>query len=386
MEQHVHIVCLQVPYPPDYGGVMDLFYKLVWLKRRGISIQLHCFDDGRGVQPVLEKYCSRVFYYKRKKGLLSFSRSVPYMVNSRRSRQLQENLSKDNHPILLEGIHCSLLLHAAQLKNRRIILRLHNHESAYYQQLARNAYTIFHQWYYQWESRLLHSYEPSVIKKATLALSVSGEETKKFIGNGLHHVEYLPVFLPWDGVEALEGKGGYCLYQGNLSVEENERAAAWLAEQVFANLGVPFIIAGKNPSARLRKIITPYPHIQLVENPAAEKLDALIRDAHIHVLPSFSETGIKFKLLHALFKGRFCIANTAMVSGTGLNGACIIADSADDMIRCIRETLSQPFTAADIAARKEILSGAYDNKKTADRLIAALAGRSPAAETDQHGS
>lgn len=374
MEKHLHIVCLQVPYPPDYGGVMDLYYKLKYLKEQGVAVQLHCFDDGRGEQPALNKYCSRVFYYRRKKGISSFSGSIPYIVKSRQSRELEDNLSKDSHPILLEGIHCSLLLHLNKLKGRRVILRLHNRETAYYQQLAGNTYSVLHKWYYRWESFLLKKYEPSVIKKATVALSVSQNETKTFIENGLHNVHYLPVFLPWYAAGGAEGSGSYCLYHGNLSVEENEKAAGWLIEQVFCNLSVPFIIAGKDPPARLRKKIAAYSHIQLIENPGMDTMQTLIREAHIHVLPSFSETGIKFKLLHALFEGRFCISNRAMVSGTGLTEACITADTSAQMIEKIQEFMGRTFTVADILKREETVSGTYNNVQTTHRLMEHIFG------------
>ena len=44
---------------------------------------------------------------------------------------------------------------------------------------------------------------------------------------------YLPVFIPYTQVNSLEGIGTYCLYHGNLSVAENEKAALWLLEKVF---------------------------------------------------------------------------------------------------------------------------------------------------------
>ena len=64
MEKYLHIICLDVPYPPDYGGVFDLFYKLRYLKERGVKIILHCFEYGRGQQSALNEYCTKVFYYK----------------------------------------------------------------------------------------------------------------------------------------------------------------------------------------------------------------------------------------------------------------------------------------------------------------------------------
>lgn len=369
MNKHLHIVCLQVPYPPDYGGVIDLFWKLKYLKEQGVSIQLHCFDDDRGAQPELKKYCEAIHYYPRIKGFRSVSLSVPYIVNSRRSSQLLQNLQKDNHPILLEGIHCSFLLSADKLKNRTVVLRLHNNESDYYRQLANNSSNGFRKWYYRIESRLLQKYEPGGIRKATVALSVSQQETVSFNRNGLNNVHYLPVFVPWTSVENLTGKGVYCLYQGNLSVAENERAAIWIINNVFHNINIPLIIAGKNPSGTLKNLINQYPHIQLLENPDSGKMHDLISNAQMNILPSFSETGIKFKLLHALFVGRFCLTNQAMVAGTGLEKACIIADKPAHIVEKITEYMQKDFDDVAQQERQTLLQNFYNNEETTQKLL-----------------
>lgn len=71
-----------MPYPVDYGGVFDLFYKIKELHSLGVKIHLHCFDYGRGEQPELNKYCEEVFYYSRNEGHKGFSFKLPYIVAS----------------------------------------------------------------------------------------------------------------------------------------------------------------------------------------------------------------------------------------------------------------------------------------------------------------
>jgi hypothetical protein len=48
MNKTLHIICHDVPWPADYGGVVDLFYKIKALHDEGVKIKLHCFDYGRG--------------------------------------------------------------------------------------------------------------------------------------------------------------------------------------------------------------------------------------------------------------------------------------------------------------------------------------------------
>ena len=104
-DKHLHIVCMDVPYPVDYGGVFDLFHKIRCLHGAGVKIHLHCFEYGRGEQDSLNEYCDAVNYYARHEGHKGFSHRLPYIVCSRSSGRLLDNLLQDEYPILLEGIH-----------------------------------------------------------------------------------------------------------------------------------------------------------------------------------------------------------------------------------------------------------------------------------------
>jgi hypothetical protein len=190
-----------------------------------------------------------------------------------------------------------------------------------------------------------------------------------------HHV-YMPSFQPYDTVKTMEGSGTYCLYHGNLSVEENEEAAFFLMEKIIASTTVPFIIAGKNPSAALVNRAKLYKHCRVVANPDAAQMETLIAAAHIHVLPTFQNTGLKLKLLHALFNGRHVLTNAEMLTGTGLESICTLAQSNNEFIEKINMLMQVPFSADAINERKKLLSQHYDNSKNAEQLIAYLQQKS----------
>ena len=62
-EIYLHIISFDVPYPPSYGGVIDVFYKIKAFYEAGIKIHLHCFEYGRGKAAELEGLCESVSYY-----------------------------------------------------------------------------------------------------------------------------------------------------------------------------------------------------------------------------------------------------------------------------------------------------------------------------------
>ena len=371
-DKHLHIVTHDVPWPTDFGGVIDLFYKLKALHNQGVNIHLHCFTQGRAKQEELNKYCWSVNYYQRKKNISSFSFSIPLIVSSRVNDELITNLQKDNYPVLLEGIHCTYYLNNGQLNNRKVIVRLHNTEFEYYKQLATHETNWFKKLYYLHESKLLKKYEKSIANKATF-LAVSKQDAllyQQFFDAG--DIHYLPVFIPYTLAVGKEGKGCFCLYHGNLSINENEKAAIWLLQNVFCKLAIPFVIAGKNPTKKLQRLAHNHQHTCLVANPTDKEMQDMICKAHIHVLPSLNNTGIKLKLLNAIFNGRHCLVNKAGILGSGLETFCHIAEDEISFKQKIEELYQHPFTGQQIQQRQGLLQTIYNNEANARELMTFL--------------
>ena len=368
-EKHLHIITHDVPWPADFGGVIDQFYKIKTLYQYGVKIHLHCFVNKRPPQDELKKYCETVCYYKRHTGIRHLSFSIPYIVSSRKNNELLKNLSKDNYPVLMEAIHSSYYLYAGELTNRIGLVRLHNAEFEYYHHLAMHEKNVFKKYYYNHESRLLKKYEKKLAEKVKIA-ALSGQDVEVyqhlFKANNIIH---LPLFLPYLNAAGKEGIGCFCLYHGNLSINENEEAAIWLLQNVFNDIKIPFVITGKNPSQKLEFLAHQQPHTCLVANPSDKELHDMIAKAQINILPSFNNTGIKLKLLNALYNGRHCLVNKAGVEGSGLNRLCAIAEDADDFKTAIQYLYAIPYTKEENEKRQVLLQQLYNNQKNADKLI-----------------
>jgi hypothetical protein len=363
-EKHLHIVTHDVPYPADFGGVVDIFYKIKWLHTVGVKIHLHCFVNKRPAQIELNKYCETVTYYKRK-GFLSFSLITAYIVSSRSSKALLQNLQKDNYPVLFEGVHSTYHVSKNAFENRKIFLRLFNVEHVYYEHLAKNENHFFKKLYFNYEARLLKKYESKIANKAHIfTLSTNDTNIYQQLFNA-KSISFLPAFLPYDYLKSEIGKGTYCLYHANLSINENENAALWLIENVFNILTIPLIIAGRQPSEKLKLVAKNYNHISIVESPTDDNMQLLIVNAQINILPSFNNTGVKLKLLNALYNGRHCLANLAGVDGSDLNELCNIAETAAEFQKEIVFLFKQPFAETAMQRRSTALKKIYNNEANA---------------------
>lgn len=375
-DRHLHIVAFDVPFPPNYGGVIDVFYKIRALHREGIRLHLHIIEyPGRGRAPELDPYCEEVFYYSRKTGLRSAFSFIPYIVKSRESEELMANLLKDDYPVLFEGMHSCYYIDDPRLSGRLLIYRESNIEHDYYLNLFKAERHIGKKAYFLVESLKLRLFQRK-LKHAGCMLVVSESDTvylkRRF---PRHDIRYLPSFHANDGLNIPEGSGTYSLYHGNIEVPENEAAAEFLIRKVFAGCKHRLIIAGMNPPKRIVDLAARYDNIDVRSNPGDEELFELIRNAHANVLVTFQATGLKLKLLNTLFNGRHCIVNSQMLSGTGLESLCHIAESAADIRKKLNEIQDIPFKEDEMEKRQKILNRTYSNSGNADRLIEAVFGK-----------
>ena len=370
MNKHLHIICLDVPFPPNYGGVYDLFYKLPALHAEGVKIHLHCFNNGKDEQPELNKYCEEVFYYPRNTGHKGFSTKLPYIVASRKNESLFERLLKDDFPIFMEGVHCTFLTLDKRFDKRKKFIRIHNVEHDYYKQLYNCTTPLFKKLYYLFESRLLKKYEQQLVNNATAFWSVTEKDAAYYKTTfNCNTIDYLPLFLPTWQVNAAVGVGSYCLYHGDLSVAANDYAAKWLLEKVFKGTDFPVVIAGKNPSKSFEDIVHENENACMIANPSQKEMQDIIAKAHINILPCFNNTGIKIKLLNALYNGRYCLVNEAMVSGTNLGELCHVVESPSSFKERLAQLFHQPFMQDEINARKQFLYSHFNNETSAKQMV-----------------
>lgn len=370
MDKSINIISFDVPFPANYGGVIDVYYKLVALKNAGVKIYLHCFEYGRKHSKELENLCEKVYYYKRKTGLASHFSVLPYTVKSRQSKQLEENLLSNNYPILFEVLHTCYLLKDARFANRKKIYRHSNIEHEYYKELAKSENDFLKKIFLKLEVFKLKRFE-NILHNTNLILAVNKKDADYF-SQKYPKVKtvYLPSFHQNNAITINEGIGSYCLYNGNLSVSENYEAAIWLIQNVFSKVNLKIIIAGLNPPQFLISEIAKYKHIELISNPFQTQMDELIANAHIHTLYTKQPTGLKLKLLNVLYAGRFVICNANMVSGTDLiaNDSLFLCNSSTEFINQINTCFTLSFTN-ELIKQRSIQLQTFSNLKNTELFI-----------------
>lgn len=372
-ERHLHIIAFATPYPPRYGGVIDVFYKIKALHKQGIRIHLHAFTyDKHPEREELVPYCESIHYYRRRTGWSTALSIQPYIVKSRMNATLLQNLLQNDYPILFEGMHTTGYINHPKLQHRLKVYRESNIEHHYYYHLFKSTKNLGIKAYHLSESFKLALFQRK-LKYADIMLAVSKKDTdylqESFPKKRVFH---LPSFHPSEKLKVVPGHGTYALYHGNMSVSENFLAAEYLIKNVFSKTNIPFTIAGFNPPEALKKLASNYKNITLTENPDDETMTRLIQQAQVHVLVTFQATGLKLKLLNTLFNGRHILVNPPMVAGTLAENLCETGNNAQELLQKAEKLMQTPFEENDLTARKRLLDQYYSNTNNAARLIKLL--------------
>ena len=347
-----------------------MFYKIKALQKEGVEVVLHCFEyDDRSRSLELNKYCKEVHYYKRTRSIIDWLSGLPFIVKTRSDIQLLKNLCQDDAPILFDGLHTCFFASHPKLKERKKYLRSHNIEQDYYIGLAKIEKSALKKYYFTQESKRLEKFETLVLNHVDGVFTISEADTEYFRKKGVD-TTLVSAFHSNEELDLLEGDGDYVLYHGSLDVGENNEAALYLIKEVFSDLEVRLVIAGKNPSKELESECSKYSHIELKKNISSDEIHSLVQNAQINILPTFQATGIKLKLLVALFTGRYALVNDPMVQETGLESLCEIANSPEEFKEKVKALMSSSWNREEeLQKRSDILLSGFGNQENVKKMV-----------------
>lgn len=368
-EKSLHIVSFDMPYPPEYGGAIEVFYKIKALHDIGYEIHLHCFVNSVPAEnPELASLVSDLYFYKNTYNPLYLFSKIPFSVISRSDRNLLKNLQKNEAPILFEGLKTAYLSNEKSLKNRIKILRLHNLEQDYFLGISKSEDNWIKKIVYFLESKKYKVHEKKLETfDRVLALSKCEND---YINLKFGNSSYVPVFHGNKTVEVVEGLGRYAFYHGDLKTADNRKAAKYLIGIFKEVKDYKLIIASGSYEKFIRKHTKNTSNIEFVYLEDFEKLKQLLKDAHINIILSFQKSGTKLKLVNSLFRSRFCIINKNIIDDEIVSNFCMPIASKEELISKINILKTQPYT--DSENKKAVLEKYLNDKVNAQKIAEIL--------------
>lgn len=361
----IHIISFDNPYPPVYGGVIDVFYKLKAFHSQGFSIHLHCYTDQLPDNvSELEQYTEKLYFYERKKKGRKLLALSPFSVASRYNESLVENLQKLDAPLWFEGLQSTYLLQKHDFTGRKKFLRLLNLESNYFRGLGKSENNPLKKILFAIES-VKYGWYQKIIARFDAVFTLSLYETK-YVAEHFGNAHYIPVFHGNFEVSDLSGFGKYALYHGDLRMADNRRAALFLID-VFKNIPDCQLVIASNRGKRLiKKQIAAFPNILHTDIKNQAHMDALMHEAHMSVMLSFQESGTKLKSINSLYKTRHCIINGNMVDDPDIRALCTMAETKQEFIAAVNQLKNEPYTGFE--KRKKVLYSILNDNTNAQKV------------------
>jgi glycosyltransferase involved in cell wall biosynthesis len=159
------------------------------------------------------------------------------------------------------------------------------------------------------EVRRLRFYERRMIDAAAASIVVS-EVDQKCLGSA--KVTVVPLGVPVESAPSPIPSRPLIIFTGNMFYYPNELACLWFASECFPRIrqevpGAEFRIVGRRPSKRLAALT----EIQGVTvSGEVESIGLEIEQARLAVAPMQAGSGMQFKILEAMAKGRPVVATT----------------------------------------------------------------------------
>lgn len=330
---HITFVTTQLPYPPISGGAIKSWRLLLHFAQNH-PVTLVCAlkgSDSDGLDEMQSKIqlaALHAFPIDRPRNAINLLKSYLYAdtLNTyrNRSRSIAEaiNDSLPNCDVLLID-HYEMGQYIPTGFRGKVVLHQHNAEYVMWQRLGKLEKNPFKKILLYLESQRIAKAERAYCERADLVWAAPNDitELEKI---GVRRSRMKPTYhlgedemMGWPDMVWTDTRAAL-FYAGTLSWEANVDGLLWFLEKVWPVVSsrhpdLVFDIAGKQPDLRLIEAASRDPRIQL--HGFVEDLSELYRTSRVFVCPLRFGSGIKVKVINALYRGIPTVTSRIGVEG-----------------------------------------------------------------------
>lgn len=312
------------PYPTLFGGAVDVWERIVGLVSLGHIVDIvftekskPAINDLNWIQGIV----NQVFFVQRNNSWKQLFSNQPLQVLSRAAFK---NVSFDATYdfVILEGEFCAPIIDNPSLNYNKLIVRIHNDESYYFDQLKESVTSFKEKIYYSLEAPKIRTYSKRVLDQADRLWYISSDEFKrsKYSSKSI----FLPVPINDEFIDFQSVHSNEVLFVGSLFMPNNIFALDWFLTQIHPELisreNYKFVVVGAVKSDEEKdRILKKYAKFQKVEFHFNEKnLSVFYKKAKVFVNPMFHGSGVKIKSVMALVNALPLVSTTVGAEGIGL--------------------------------------------------------------------
>lgn len=330
------VLSKKVPFPPLDGECLVVQQDIEMLKAMGFLVDLVSLNtDKHYIHPSQSQthtpkdvtlYPIEINTAIHLKDLvLNFLSATPYNIErfycDNMKNKLEELLQSNKYDIVVfEGLH--LHVYAEIIKehsNALLIMRSHNVESEIWKRKSGLETNLIKKWYLLWLSRKIHAYEKNSFEIYHRFIAISERDLGIYQDLGMKTASFV---LPYTIKSNAANKAKYEQYSpsiffiGSFDWLPNYEGIRWFIEKVWSTIHADFpewklFIAG-------RKMDIADPIFQKAGIEALGEIPntAEFMQRHpIMIVPLFFGSGIRIKIIEALFQGRIIVSTAIGAEG-----------------------------------------------------------------------
>lgn len=363
---NILMICNKYPFPPHDGGSLASLNMAKGLVKAGNSVDMLAMNTSRhfygkgingnkieGLGRVTGVFVDTSITYRGILRNLIFS-SIPYTAERFISGEFEEAIAsmifKKSYDIIqLEGLYLSHYLPAIRRNSDvAVVYRAHNVEHMIWDTLSKRLRKGLRSVYVSNLQKRIKKYEQSFINSYDLLATVTGEDLDILnqLGNRKPAiVAPFGMFQEDFQVNCQSSEADLNLhYIGALDWLPNIESLEWFIKKVWVVIrerhpGMRFYVAGRNANGSLVRFLLKN-RVDFVGE--VEDSRKFICQAGILVVPLFAGSGIRVRIIEAMFAGKPIVATSSAVSGIPAEHGrhLLIADNGYDFVSNLDKLIS----------------------------------------------
>ena len=260
--------------------------------------------------------------------------------------------------------------------NAKIILRSHNVEHLIWERIAAGVKNPFKKYFLKHLAATLKNYEIAALNKYDGILAISNTDATTFRQLGCNIALACISF----GVDLekysidTNSQSADLFHIGAMNWIPNQEGIHWFLENVWPLIhqempDLKFYLAGRTMPKWL--LNSDYPNVEILGEVEDAKL--FIQSKGIMIVPLFSGSGLRIKMIEAMAMGKVVITTTIGAEGINIRNHenCMIADTIDEFKMAVIEMLQHHEKRTLIAHNaRQLIEKEHDNVVLTDKLIA----------------
>lgn len=293
------------------------------------------------------------------------------------SNALEKLLKQNKYDIIqLEGLYlCPYIELIRKHSKAKIVLRAHNVEHVLWERNASREKSFLKRAYMTILARQLKEYEISVLNAFDALVPVSEPDAKVFAELGCTApVHVCPVSFDNNMLNEKKetAEKDSLFFIGSLDWQPNIEGLEWFSEKVWDRIhakhpALKFYIAGRNGGERIAKLKSE--NVTLMGE--VEDAHALMRSKEVMLVPLFSGSGMRVKIIEAMALGKIIVSTSIGAEGiVCTNGENIlIADTESEWMAQISWIMENPASALNLGKKAAQFAQTYYGAATTAQAL-----------------